>query len=158
MKFNIYVDLTQWGFLVFFFYSKCRVCVKSIYKKRWGSTHTSMSLDWQTDIGDAIIQWWHDSLATHFMVMNNQKSFYRWHIKEHLVYALVNPIDYFVISPSLTCSSVLYLSYKCRIFWLDKLLYRNNPIKGMQCCVSCQWQPLWAVALETIPCRVVING
>lgn len=120
-----------------FLHSKCRLCVKSIFylkKKKQGGGENSaqilMRLDWQTDKGDTVIQWRHDNLATHFMVTNNQKSFYRWHIKEHLVYALVNPIDYFVISLSLTCSSVLYLSHKYWIFWLDKLLYTHNPIKG----------------------------
>lgn len=123
----------------------------------WGRKQQQilMLLDWQTDKGDTVIQWWHDSLVTHFMLMNNQKSFYRWHIKEHLVHASVNPIEYFTISLSPTCSGVLYLSYKYWIFWLDKLLYRHNPIKGMQCCVSCQWHPHRAVALQlhrTMPC------
>lgn len=115
---------------------------------RWGRNQQQilMLLDWQTDKGDTVIQWWHDSLVTHFMLMNNQKSFYRWHIKEHLVHASLNPIEYFTISLSPTCSGVLYLSYKYWIFWLDKLLYRRNPIKGMQCCVCCQWHPHRAAA------------
>lgn len=89
-----------------------------------------MRLDWHTDKGDTVKQWRHDNLAAHYMVTNNQKSFYQWHIKEHLVYAFLNPVDYSVVPLSLTCSNVLYLSHKYWIFWLDKLLYRNNPIKG----------------------------
>lgn len=68
--------------------------------------------------------------STRFMVTNNQKSLYRWHIKEHLVYASVNPIEYFVISSCVTRSSTLFLYRKRRIFWLDKLLRSHNPIKG----------------------------
>lgn len=122
-----------WGEeVICFLHSKCRLCVKSIIKQDGGenSARVLMRLDWHTDKGDTVIQWRHDNLATHFMVTNNQKSFYRWHIKEHLGYALVNPIDYFVISLSLTCFNVLYLSCKYWIFWLDKLLYRQNPIRG----------------------------
>lgn len=133
---NTQNDPRRWGNLLL--HSKCRLCVKSILRKRGkkrkqgggeNSAQILMRRDWQTDKEDTVIQWRHDNLATHFMVTNNQKSFYRWHIKEHLVYASVNPIDYFVISLSLTCSNVLYLSHKYWIFWLDKLLYRHNPIK-----------------------------
>lgn len=131
-------------------------------KKQQGGGENSaqilMLLDWQTDKGDTVIQWQHDNLATHFMVTNNQKSFYRWHIKEHLVYALVNPIDYFVISLSLTCPNVLYLSHKYWMFWLDKLLYRHNPIKGCSVVFPASDILFGCCIRDYDYCTVVING
>ena len=122
-----------------------------------------MWLDWHADTQNTVRQWWP---RARFMVTNNQKSFYRQHIKEHLGHASVNPIDYFVISAS-SLSHGCYIClvnagcfgltncYTGKILLWDVFLYDIGG-GGVLCL---QWHAVWRLALMLwlLYC-LVING